>query len=74
MFCVCTMPIHRYSFSERFIELQWPYTAEKKWKICPEQADRQTDKQTHRQRIQLQRPLLSPVDRRGERANIYLVT
>jgi len=31
---------------------------------------RQTHKQTNRQRIQLQRPLLSPVDRRGERANI----
>ena len=30
---------------------------------------RQTHKQTNRQRIQLQRPLLSPVDRRGERAN-----
>ena len=28
-----------------------------------------TNKQTHRQRIQLQRQLLSPVDRRGERAN-----
>ena len=25
----------------------------------------------NRQRIQLQRPLLSPVDRRGERANIH---
>ena len=33
---------------------------------------RQTHKQTNRQRIQLQRPLLSPVDRRGERANIYV--
>ena len=31
--------------------------------------DKQTDTQTDRQRIQLQRPLLSPVDRRGERAN-----
>ena len=30
---------------------------------------RQTHKQTNRQIIQLQRPLLSPVDRRGERAN-----
>ena len=31
--------------------------------------------QTDRQRIQLQRPLLSPVDRRGERANntIYVL-
>ena len=28
-----------------------------------------TNTQTNRQRIQLQRPLLSPVDRRGERAN-----
>ena len=28
----------------------------------------QTDRE---QRIQLQRPLLSPVDRRGERANMY---
>ena len=28
-----------------------------------------TNRQTDRQRIQLQRPLLSPVDRRGERAN-----
>ena len=33
-----------------------------------------TDKQTERQRIQLQRPLLSTVDRRGERATIHLVT
>ena len=31
--------------------------------------NRQTDKQTNKQRFQLQRPLLSPVDRRGERAN-----
>merc|ERR1712089_49512 len=31
--------------------------------------NRQTDRQTHRQRIQLQRPLLSPVDCRGEWAN-----
>ena len=28
---------------------------------------------TDRQRIQLQRPLLSPVDRQGERANTLLV-
>jgi len=34
--------------------------------------NRQTDKQTNKQRFQLQRPLLSPVDRRGERANIQL--
>ena len=27
------------------------------------------NRQTDKQRIQLQRPLLSPVDRRGERAN-----
>ena len=32
-------------------------------------ASRQTHKQTNRQRIQLQRPLLSSVDRRGEGAN-----
>ena len=31
--------------------------------------NKQTDKQTNTQRIQLQRPLLSPVDRGGERAN-----
>ena len=31
--------------------------------------NRHTHKHTNRQRIQLQRPLLSPVDRRGERAN-----
>ena len=28
------------------------------------------EQRTDRQRIQLQRPLLSPVDRRGERANL----
>ena len=33
------------------------------------QTNKQTDRQTNGQRIQLQRPLLSPVDRRGERAN-----
>ena len=35
---------------------------------------RQTHKQTNRQRIQLQRPLLSPVDRRGERANNLIIS
>ena len=30
--------------------------------------------QTDRQRIQLQRSLLSPVDRQGERANIHIFT
>ena len=30
-----------------------------------------TDRQINKQRIQLQRPLLSPVDRRGEWANCY---
>ena len=33
------------------------------------QTNRKTDRQTNKQRIQIQRPLLSPVDRRGERAN-----
>ena len=33
--------------------------------------NKQTSRQTDRQRIQLQRPLLSPVDRRGERANKF---
>ena len=33
-----------------------------------------TDKQTERQRIQLQRPLLSTVDCRGEQATFHLVT
>ena len=35
------------------------------------QENKQTNKQTNKQRFQIQRPLLSPVDRRGERANYH---
>ena len=38
-------------------------------KVNKQPTNRQMHKQTNRQRIQLQRPFLSPVDRRGERAN-----
>ena len=36
------------------------------------QTNKQTNKHTNTQRFQIQRPLLSPVDCRGERANIIL--
>ena len=42
------MPIHRYSFSERFFEEQRPYTAEKKLENLP-RTDKQTNKQTDKQ-------------------------
>ena len=37
-----------------------------------EDREQKTDREIHRLRIQLQRPLLSPVDCRGERANTDL--
>ena len=37
-----------------------------------ENREQKTDREIHRLRIQLQRPLLSPVDCRGERANTDL--
>ena len=58
----CTIKIGKFDSHTRYNHV----TAARNQKICPEHTDPQTD----RQRIQLQRPLLSPVDRRGERANI----
>ena len=65
------MPIHRYSFSQRFIDPERCFVSINELENLG-RTDRQRteNRQTDRQKIQLQRQLLSPVDRQGEQANI----